>query len=66
MITMKIEYGERSLEVVAWHEDVTQEGNYVLTLSTELGNRIQGVERKLTPEQAKLLQETVRKDSTGL
>lgn len=63
---MEIEYGSRKLQVVEWHEDATQQGNYVLTLMTEQGNRIQAVERKLTPEQVEELKDTVRKDSTGL
>lgn len=63
---MEIEYGARKLSVIAWHEDATQPGNYVLTLVTEQGNRIQAVERKLTPGQVRELKATVRKDSTGL
>lgn len=63
---MKIEYGQRMLEVIAWHEDATQPGNYVLTLLTEVGNRIHAVERRLTTEQVQLLRSTVKKDSTGL
>lgn len=63
---MKIDYGVQQLEVVGWHEDATQPGNYVLTLVTEMGNRIHAVERKLTTEQVQLLRTTVKKDSTGL
>jgi len=57
---------EETFKVIAWHEDATQEGNYVLTLQTAQGNRLQAVERDdLTAEQVAELQ-TVPKDSTGL
>lgn len=55
-----------SLKVISWHEDATQAGNYILTLQTAQGNRLQAVERDdLTAEQVAELQ-TIAKDSTGL
>lgn len=53
-------------KVIAWHEDSTQAGNYVLTLQTAQGNRLQAIERDdLTAEQLAELK-AVPKDSTGL
>lgn len=58
---------EETFKVIAWHEDTTQEGNYILTLETPLGRQIPAVERNdLTPDQIHELKTTVRKDSTGL
>ena len=55
-----------ALKVISWHEDTTQEGNYVLTLQTAQGNRLQAVERSdLTAEQIAELK-SVPKDSTAL
>lgn len=65
-ITHRLITVEEQMKVIAWHEDATQEGNYVLTLQTAQGNRLQAVERDdLTAEQVAELQ-TVPKDSTGL
>lgn len=56
-----------TFEVVAWHEDATQAGNYVLTLKSSLGNLYHAIERNnLTPEQIHELETTVPKDETGL
>lgn len=56
-----------TFEVVAWHEDATQTGNYVLTLKSSLGNLYHAIERNnLTPEQIHELETTVPKDKTGL
>lgn len=53
-------------KVIAWHEDATQAGNYILTLQTAQGNKLQSIERDdLTAEQVAELQ-TIAKDSTGL
>ena len=58
---------EETFKVIAWHEDATQEGNYILTLETPLGRQIPAVERNdLTPDQIQELKTTVPKDSTGL
>jgi len=54
-------------KVVAWHEDTTKKGNYVLTLKSSLGNLYHAIERSnLTPEQIQKLKTTVQKDETGL
>lgn len=66
---MKINYGifnEKLGTVVAWHEDMTQKGNYVLTLETETGQLIHAIERQLASDQIDQLKETVSKDDTGL
>lgn len=58
---------EETFKVIAWHEDATQAGNYILTLETPLGRQIPAVERNdLTPDQIDELKTTVPKDSTGL
>lgn len=55
------------MKVIAWHEDTAKKDNYVLTVLTELGRTITGVERNnLSAEQIKELKRTVPKDSTGL
>lgn len=66
---MKINYGifnEKFGTVIAWHEDTTQKGNYVLTLETETGRLIHAVEKNLAPAQIDRLQETVPKEDAGL
>lgn len=56
-----------SFKVIAWHEDSTQTGNYVLTLQTATGRTVTGIERNdLTTEQVRTLIETVNKDDTGI
>jgi len=58
---------EEQMKVIAWHEDTTRAGNYVLTLETPTGRHISAIERSnLTPEQIHELKTTVPKDSTGL
>ena len=58
---------EETFKVIAWHEDATQAGNYILTLQTAQGNRLQAVERDdLTADQIQELKTSVPKDSTGL
>lgn len=58
---------EETFKVIAWHEDTTQAGNYILTLETPLGRQIPAVERNdLTPDQIHELKTTAPKDSTGL
>lgn len=66
---MKINYGifnEKLGTVVAWHEDTTQKGNYILTLEAETGLLIHAIEKRLDPKQAQKLRDTVPKDRTGL
>lgn len=66
-ITHRFITTEEQMKVIAWHEDTTQAGNYILTLETPLGRQIPAVERNdLTPDQIHELKTTVPKDSTGL
>lgn len=54
-------------EVVAWHEDSTKTGNYVLTLKSDLGATYHAIEySNLTDEQIQELRTNVPKDETGL
>lgn len=65
---MKINYGvfdEKEGAVVAWHEDSTRKGNYVLSICTPFGRIIEGVEKELSIEQAKQLIDEVEKDEIG-
>jgi hypothetical protein len=58
---------EEQMKVIAWHEDSTRSGNYVLTLETSTGRHVHAIERAdLTPDQIHELKTTVKKDSTGL
>lgn len=64
-----IHYGlnnEKEGLVTAWHEDSTQEGNYVLTIQTSTGTVIHAIEKKLNEKQIDELIRTVPKDSTGI
>ena len=66
---MYITYGlnnEKEGWVTAWHEDSTEEGNYVLTIQTSRGRVIHAIEKKLNDKQRDELMRTVPKDSTGL
>jgi len=64
---MHVQHYQNRLKVVAWHEDATRAGNYVLTLQTATGRHISAIERDdLTPAQVQELKDTVPKDSTGL
>lgn len=66
-ITHRLITAEEQMKVIAWHEDTAKKDNYVLTVLTELGRTITGVERNnLSAEQIKELKRTVPKDSTGL
>lgn len=65
---MKINYGflnEKEGRVVAWHEDTTKKGNYVLTVQDSFGNLIHAVEKKLNNDEISKLK-NIPKDDTGL
>ncbi|WP_028274951.1 hypothetical protein [Atopococcus tabaci] len=66
---MKIKYGsfdEKKGTVVAWHEDTTKKGNYVLTVRTPMGRIISAIEKELSSEQVQELKENVPKDGTQI
>lgn len=66
---MDINYGfnnEKEGKIVAWHEDATQSGNYILTVQTPTGTKIHAKEKRVDTEQVKELIDNVPKDSTGL
>lgn len=66
---MIIKYGsfnDKEGKIVAWHEDATQVGNYILTVQTSTGRKIHAIEKRLDPDQVKELIDNVPKDSTGL
>ncbi len=64
-----ITYGmnnQKTGRVVAWHEDATQNGNFVLSIETSTGTVIHSVEKQLSEKQAEELKRIVPKDNTGL
>lgn len=63
---MKINYIGKEIEVLAWHEDSTRAGNYVLTLLSPTGRKIYAIERELSQQEINQLIEEVPKDDTGL
>lgn len=44
-ITHRLISAEEQMKVIAWHEDATRAGNYVLTLETATGRQIPAIER---------------------
>ena len=68
-ICVEVTYGlnnQKIGRVVAWHEDATQKGNFVLTIETSTGTVIHSVEKKLSEKQEEELKRIVPKDDTGL
>lgn len=62
---MEITWNKTVYKVIAWHEDTTRKGNYVLTLKSPMGRIIPAFESELNDVQIKALAE-IPKDDTGL